>query len=204
VDDHLRSQLTAAVGARGIDSARVVHPSSVAQLREVLQACATAGVTVAAAGHPRATGAGVTIAVDRLEAVLLDPAALLLRAGGAALWPAIRQAAAAKGFAVSRLPSVRSDTAGQSVALGEISGRSLAGVDLLTPGGRLISAGGRTLKDVVGYDLVGLALGSGDRLGTVVAVTLRVEPAGARSPAVSGPGQWRGDAGVDLAAALAG
>ena len=51
---------------------------------------------------------------------------------------------------------------GESVALGEIAHRTLAGVVLLTAGGELITAGGRTLKDVVGYDLAGLVLGSGD------------------------------------------
>jgi glycolate oxidase len=103
---------------------------------------------------------------------------------------------------VSGLPSLRSDTAGQSTALGEIAHRTLAGVDLLTSAGELISAGGRTLKDVVGYDLGGLVLGSGDKLGLILAVTLRLEPAAARTPAEAGLGAWRGDAGIDLVAAF--
>jgi glycolate oxidase len=127
---------------------------------------------------------------------------LLLHAGAAATWVAIREAAAAQRLAVSGLPSLRSDSAAQSVALGEIAHRTLAGVDLLTPAGELISAAGRTLKDVVGYDLGGLALGSGDKLGLIVAVTLRLEPAAARTPAEAGLGPWRGDAGIDLVAAF--
>jgi FAD/FMN-containing dehydrogenase len=127
---------------------------------------------------------------------------LLLHAGAGCTWAAVREAAAARRFAISGLPSVRSDRVGESVALGEIAHRTLAGVALLTANGELISAGGRTLKDVVGYDLGGLALGSGDRLGLFVAVTLRLEPSAARTTAQPGLGPWRGDAGIDVAAAF--
>jgi FAD/FMN-containing dehydrogenase len=88
--------------------------------------------------------------------------------------------------------------------MGEVSHRALAGVDFMTPQGELISAGGRTLKDVVGYDLPGLVLGSGEQLGLILAVTLRLEPMAARSAAEAGPGPWRGDAGIDLVGSLLG
>jgi FAD/FMN-containing dehydrogenase len=202
VDDHLRRQIVATVGARGLDRDDVVRPINVAQLREVLGRCAAASVTVVGAGRPRSTAA-VVVDAGGIAAITLNPSALLLHAGAAATWTAIREAAAAQDLAVSGLPSVRSDSAGASVALGEISHRTLAGVDLLTVAGQFISAGGRTLKDVVGYDLPGLVLGSGDCLGTIVAVTLRVEPSSARTPMEAGAGPWRGDAGVDLVAAFA-
>jgi glycolate oxidase len=204
MDDHLRRLLVATVGARGIASDNVVRPANLPQLREVLSACGDAGMSVAPAGCAAVAAAGVVIDADRLAAVTLDPTALLVHVGAATLWVTIRETAAAQRFAVSGLPSVRSDTAGRSVALGEIAHRTLAGIVLLTPGGELISAGGRTLKDVVGYDLAGLALGSGDRLGMIVAVTLRLEPAAARTEAEPGLGPWRGDAGIDAAAAFAG
>ncbi len=203
MDEDLRRQLAAAVGASAVGPDGVVRPANVAQLAEVLGACAVAGATVAPAMFPQPP-AGVVVDVSRLDAVRLDPTALLLHAGGGATWAVIREAAAAQRFAVSGLPGVRSGTAGQSVALGEIAHRTLAGIELLTTGGRLIAAGGRTLKDVVGYDLAGLALGSGIRLGVVVGVTLRLEPAAARTPAELGPGLWRGDGGVELSAAFAG
>jgi glycolate oxidase len=180
----------------------VVHPANLTQAREVLAACAAAGATVAPAGSALANSAEVTVGVDHLNSVHVDPASLLLHAGAAATWVAIREAAAAYRLAVSGLPSLRSDNAGQSVALGEIAHRTLAGVDLLTASGELISAGGRTLKDVVGYDLGGLALGSGDQLGLIAAVTLRLEPVAARTPAEVGLGPWRGDAGIDLVVAF--
>jgi FAD/FMN-containing dehydrogenase len=202
MDDDLRRKVVASVGARGVASDNVVRPANLGQLREVVSACGAAGITVAPAGFAAVAVAGVVIDAGRLDAVTLDATALLLHVGAATSWVAIREAAAARRFAVSGLPRVRSDTAGQSVALGEIAHRTVAGIDLLTPAGELISAGGRTLKDVVGYDLSGLALGSGDRLGMILAVTLRLEPAAARTAAEPGLGPWRGDAGIDVAAAF--
>jgi glycolate oxidase len=202
VEDALRRQLAATVGNRGVASDSTVSPANVTQLRDVLIACAAASAVVAPAGSVGAAVAVVVISAARLDAIRVDSSALLLHAGAAATWASVREAAVERHLAVSGLPNVRSDRVGESVALGEVAHRTIAGVDLLTPSGELISAGGRTLKDVVGYDLPGLALGSGDRLGLILAVTLRLEPAGARTPVESGPGPWRGDAGVDVAAAF--
>lgn len=204
MEDALRRQLASAVGTSGMDAANIVHPANVTQVREVLAVCTAAGATVAPHGSPRAATAAVVIDADHLDSILLDPTALLLRAGAAATWVAIREAASARRLGVSGMPTVRSERAGESVALGEIAHRTVAGVDLLTNAGELISAGGRTLKDVVGYDLAGLALGSGRRLGLVLAVTLRLDPSGARLPAQPGPGLWRDDGVVDVAAAFSG
>ncbi|HEX4755414.1 MAG TPA: hypothetical protein VH661_06655 [Candidatus Dormibacteraeota bacterium] len=203
MDAILRRLLVAIVGAAGVGSDGVVRPASTGQLAAVLVACSAAGVTVAPDGIAAAGGAVVLINADGIDAVEVDAGSLLLRAGGASSWAVIREAAGARRLAVTGLPSLRSDRCGRSVALGEISHRALAGVDLLTPRGELISAGGRTLKDVVGYDLAGLALGSGDRLGLIVSVTLRLEPLAARTPPEPGPGTWRGDHDIALAVAAA-
>jgi len=203
VEEVLHRQLAAIVGTAGVGPGSLLQPADLTQLRELLASCAAAGVTVAPVGSALSDSADVVLGADRLDAVLLDPTSLLLHAGAAATWAAVRETAAARRFAVSGLPRIRSDRVGESVAMGEIAHRTLAGLSLVTAAGELISAGGRTLKDVVGYDLGGLALGSGERLGLIVAVTLRLDPAGARTPAEGGPGHWRGDAGLDIAAAFA-
>lgn len=134
--------------------------------------------------------------------VRIDLGTLLLHAGASTRVDVVRRNAADAGLAVVALGSVRSETVGDAYAAGELPRRSVAGIELRTPGGDTITAGGRTGKDVVGYDLAGLALGSGERLGTVTAVSLRLEPSAARTPAESGPGRWRGDGGVPLEAAF--
>jgi glycolate oxidase len=204
MEPDLRRRLAAIVGKAAVGSDAVVHASTVAQLGEVLEVCAAASAAVAPQGSPLVPGADVVISGEHMNAIWVDAGNLLLHAGGAASWAAIRDASAGVQLAVAGLPSVRSERAGRSVALGEISHRALAGLDILTVRGELISAGGRTLKDVVGYDLAGLALGCGDRLGLIVSVTLRLEPLTARTPPEPGPGPWRGDAGIDLVEAFAG
>jgi glycolate oxidase len=203
VNDALRAQLAAIVGESGIGANDVVQPADIAQLRAVLGACSVAGVAAAPAGSAAGRDATVLIGGERLDAIRIEAAALLLHAGAGCTWAAVRKRAAAKKLAVSGLPPTRSDRVGESIALGELARRSVAGVDLLTGAGALISAGGRTLKDVVGYDVAGLALGSGTRLGLVMGVTLRMEPAAAGTPEQPGAGPWRGDGGLDVTAAFA-
>ena len=202
VNDALRAQLAAIVGPKGTGPDDTVQPADITQLRAVLEACSGAGLATAPVGALPA-GDAVLIGDERLTTVRVEAAALLVHAGASCTWVAIRKAVAAKKLAVSGLPTTRSDRVGESIARGEVARRTLAGVELLTRGGELIASGGRTLKDVVGYDIAGFALGGGTQLGLIVGVTLRLEPAAAATSAQPGVGPWRGDGGVDVAAAFA-
>ena len=58
------------------------------------------------------------------------------------------------------------------------------GLEVVLPTGELITAGTRTMKGVVGYDLTRLFLGSEGTLGVITRITLRLvaKPAGAADP----------------------
>ena len=134
--------------------------------------------------------------------VRVDTATMLVHCPADTTWDDVAAALTPASLAVVGAAAPRAATVGESVSSGELAHRTVAGVSFTTAAGGTVEAGGRTGKDVTGFDLAGLALGSGDRLGTLRTVSLRLEPRGARTPAAPGAGPWRGDAGIDLDAAL--
>src|SRR5947208_835821 len=57
---------------------------------------------------------------------------------------------------------------GALVARGEVPRRALCGIEAVLSNGDRVSAGGAVLKDVVGYDLATVLLGSMGRLAIIV------------------------------------
>src|SRR5712691_10704430 len=62
-----------------------------------------------------------------------------------------------------------------------VVGRWVTGLEVVVPPGEVIVAGGAVWKDVAGYDLKSLLIGSEGTLGIVTAVWLRLLPAPERS-----------------------
>ena len=56
------------------------------------------------------------------------------------------------------------------------TGRYVSGLRAVLPGGKLLDLGGKNRKDVAGYDLVALLVGSEGTLGVVTQATLRLLP----------------------------
>lgn len=143
--------------------------------------------SAAAGSSVAAPSGGLLISLDKLNTVEVRATALLARAGAGASVATVQQRVAAEGLAVvglgnGPLPA----TVGALVAAGAVPRRAIAGVEGVLTTGELITFGG-VLKDVVGYDVPALLLGSMGRLGIITEVTFRLEPAAARttSPAVA-------------------
>jgi glycolate oxidase len=62
---------------------------------------------------------------------------------------------------------------GKAVKYG-VTGRYIAGLELVTPKGEVVSFGGKLVKDVSGYDLKQLVIGSEGTLGIVTKATIRL------------------------------
>jgi glycolate oxidase subunit GlcD len=91
-------------------------------------------------------------------------------------------------------------TIGGIVAAGVSSARRLnlglvrdwiLGLEIVTGDGRIIRAGGRTVKNVSGYDLPRLFIGSLGTLGIIVAVDLKLRPRPALRRTLRAPGDLR-------------
>ena len=64
---------------------------------------------------------------------------------------------------------------GKAVKYG-ITGRYVIGLEIVTPAGKIVQLGGKLLKDVAGYNLIGLITGSEGTLAVITKVTLKLMP----------------------------
>lgn len=115
-----------------------------------------------------------------------EPADLVIRMdAGATLADLAREAARAGQWLPFDPPGGDTLTLADAIALGRSGPLSagfgrirdhVLGLTLLTHAGEFLRLGGRVVKNVAGFDLVRLVVGSGDRLGRLVDVTLRLFP----------------------------
>jgi glycolate oxidase len=64
---------------------------------------------------------------------------------------------------------------GKAVKYG-VTGRYVTGLEVVTPTGEIVQLGGKLVKDVTGYDLVSLMVGSEGTLGVFTSITLKLMP----------------------------
>ncbi len=64
---------------------------------------------------------------------------------------------------------------GKAVKYG-VTGRYVLGLEMVTPTGEIVQLGGKLLKDVTGYNFIGLMVGSEGTLGVFTKITLKLLP----------------------------
>lgn len=199
MDEDLTHRLAAAVSPSGLThKGNVVVPATVDAVIEVLRICAETSTPVracsggAGVAEPPPAG-GIVLNLGKLKAVKVARGGLTLRAEAGATVDVLRHAARRERLEAIGVPEQRDAShIGALVARGELPRRALCGIEAVLPNGDLVSAGGAVLKDVVGYDLATVLLGSMGRLAIVVAVSLRLEPQEARTPVGEPPGAAAG------------
>ncbi len=171
----------------------VATPASVEELRAVLAGATDAGVGVVPLGGRTDPGceapAGpfVVLSTRRLTGIEdYEPADLTVTAAAGTTLADLQRALTEQGqWLPVDPPAVRDRTLGGLVAtgaagpLGTTYGAPrdhVLGLTLVTGDGRVLRLGGRVMKNVAGFDLVKLVVGSRGTLGVVVSATVRLFP----------------------------
>ena len=168
------------------------HPGSVPELAETLSQASSEGRTVLLWGGGTHQGYGYPLSPDLV--VFTDGLATIVD------WEPDDLTVVVEGGMTVAALEARLATRGQSAILAEVPGASTVGgalaagisgyrrgrfgptrdrileVTLVTGDGRVVRAGGRVVKNVTGYDLARLAVGSFGRLGVIVSACLKLWP----------------------------
>lgn len=195
---------TAADDVDGRSPALVARPDDVDQVREVMRAAAAHDLALVPRGGGTKLGWGlpptavdVVLDLSGLDQVL-DHAAgdLILAAQAGTPLRRVQEVAAEGGQRLSLDETVPGATLGGTLATNASGARRVAvgttrdlliGVTLVRHDGVLAKAGGRVVKNVAGYDLGKLLIGSFGTLGVVVEVTYRLHPVPETALWVSAP-----------------
>jgi len=209
MDSTLQLVLSEAVGAPSVlaESNVVVAvdlDALVTIIHVLSEASAPFSATSSAPGRARKPASDeVVISLERMTALEPHPGALTLRAEPGATVAALRSAGERAGLAVVGLPAkTQAEHVGALLARGEVPRRSLCGIEAVLSNGDLVKTAVGVLKDVVGYDLPALLLGSMGGLAVIVAATFRLEAARAHTPVQPAPGIASGLAGSAIAGAF--
>ena len=178
----------------GVPTRAVVFPKSVEEVRKAVHEANRAGVALTPAGCGSwlwADGWGregdVAVSTLRLNAVRhYEPAELTMTAGAGLRWDALAKAAAANGqWLPVDSPGSREGTLGSLAATGA-SGPlqrrygavrdNVLGMEIVAGDGRVLRFGGRVVKNVAGYDVIRLLVGSQGSLGIVTELSVRLFP----------------------------
>ena len=172
----------------------VVFPRSTAQVAECLRTASRAGIPVVTRGSGTGLSGGsvpspgsLVLCLVHMNAILdVDPRNLTLRTQPGVITQRIDEAAARHGLFYPPDPgSMRISTIGGNVAENSGGLRGLKygvtrdyvmGLEVVLPDGRIVRLGNKCVKDVAGYSLKDLFVGSEGTLGVITEVLLKLVP----------------------------
>ncbi|HHW44951.1 FAD-binding protein [Desulfofundulus thermobenzoicus] len=172
----------------------VVKPENARQISEIIKLAnrEIIPVTPRGAGTGLAAGAvpmlgGILLSLERMNKILeVDRENLFMVTEPGVTTGEVQRTARAEGFLYAGDPcSAESSFIGGNVATNAggnkavkygVTGRHIYGLEVVLPNGEIVTLGGKCVKDVTGYDLVHLIVGSEGTLGVVTKVYLKLMP----------------------------
>ena len=171
----------------------LVRAESTADVQATLRVARTHGIAVV----PRGAGTGlsggsaaidgaITLSTERLRAIEVDPHAMVAVVQPGLLNAEVKAAAREHGLWYPPDPSsfeicsiggnLATNAGGLCCVKYGVTTDYVLGIEVVLADGRALRLGGRTVKDVAGYDLKRLFIGSEGTLGVITEATLRLRP----------------------------
>ncbi len=171
----------------------VVRAESTGDVQQTLRWATEHRVPVVARGAGTGLSGGslavdgcITLSTERMRNIAIDPSASVAVVQPGALNVEVKQAAQSHGLWYPPDPSsfeicsiggnVATNAGGLCCVKYGVTTDHVLGLEVVLADGRAIRLGGRTIKDVTGYDLKRLFIGSEGTLGVVTEATLRLRP----------------------------
>ncbi len=172
----------------------VVKPDSAAQISQIMQLAnrERIPVTPRGAGSGLSGGAvpvygGILLSLERMNRILeVDPANLVIVVEPGVVTSEINAALGAYNLFYAGYPmsletcfiggNVAENAGGGRAIKYGVTGRYVLGLEVVLPTGEIVEMGGKRVKDVTGYDLLHLMVGSEGTLGIFTRITLRLLP----------------------------
>jgi len=180
-------------GSAGVPVA-VVRPETAAQVQQAVRWAAAHRVPVVPrgagtglSGGSSAVDGGITISLERMRAVEIDPACQVAVVEPGALNVEVKKAAAEHGLWYPPDPSsyeicsiggnLATNAGGLCCVKYGVTTDYVLGMDVVLADGTLVTLGGKRIKDVAGLSLLKLFVGSEGTLGIITRAILRLIPA---------------------------
>jgi glycolate oxidase len=171
----------------------VVRAASTADVQTTLRIASRFGVPVVTRGAGTGLSGGsaaidgcITLSTERMRAISVDPGAMLAIVQPGLLNAEVKAEAGRHGLWYPPDPSsfeicsiggnLATNAGGLCCVKYGVTTDYVLGLEVVLADGRVVRLGGRTVKDVAGYDLKRLFVGSEGTLGVITEATLRLRP----------------------------
>jgi glycolate oxidase len=172
----------------------LVRPDTPEQIAEIMKLAnrELVPVTPRGAGSGLSGGAvpvfgGIVLLCDRMNRILdVDPDNMMVVVEPGVVTNVINETVAERGLFYAGYPmsletcfiggNVAENAGGGKAVKYGVTSRYVTGLEVVTPTGEIVRMGGKLVKDVTGYNLVQLMVGSEGTLGVFTKITLRLLP----------------------------